>query len=270
MKKLISIIVVLTMAFAFSITALAEDVDAINPPDPGEWNDETGNFENVYVEFDEAPPNTNTDTYVYDPDGWDGYDEQMQNTATDYKNSDAYDKNIQFNAVQLLVGTQVIEYDPDVEDWDLDIDDFGGDWEAFDAAYQEWWDRYAVGGGGVGGWVTVINKDWNTDTVKAILQLIGWMENGEWFSEYRLFTSDMFEYDPVTGTLRFYVDDFGWWSEFFALIERGVDPETAMKVLNARSPKTEDTSIHAGIILLIVLSAATATVVISKKARKHD
>jgi len=229
------------MAFAFSITALAEgeeDIVVLPPVDPG-LNEETGYFENIDVELD-APLPPDVEGYIDAilpgelDDEWPDYNEDLLEHVEGYKNSPAYNDEVVFDAIQ-YIGRILFE------------DALTGD----------------NVNPGIGGWVTVINKDWNINTVKAILQ---WFQD----EEYILITSDQFEYDPVTGTLRFYVEDFGFWSEFFALIERGVDPVTAMQVLNAKSPKTEDTSIHAGIILLIVLSAATATVVISKKARKHD
>ena len=249
MKKLISIIVVLTMAFAFSITALAEDdVEVLPPVDPG-WNEETGELENIDVELDEPlPPDVDGFVDGVSPeevsDRWPNHDEFLLNVVEEYKNSDAYDEDVIFDAIQYIA---------EVWFYEKDTDNFVNP--------------------GAGGWITISNYFLGVDTIKAILHWIAYEidgDDGYLLSEYRLITSDLFEYDPVTGTLRFYVDDLGFWSMFFALIERGVDPEIALQVANARSPKTEDTSIHAGIILLIVLSAATATVVISKKARKHD
>jgi len=66
------------------------------------------------------------------------------------------------------------------------------------------------------------------------------------------------------------VDDLGRWSEFFALIERGIDPATAERDFNATSPQTSNNSIYVGIILLITLSAAVTTISISRKARNHN
>ena len=248
MKKVIPIILVLTMAFAFSITALAEgDVEVLPPVDPGDWNGETRANENLDLELDaELPPDVVDYIGGIAPEDidewWPEHDEELLDYVEGYKNSDVYDKEIIFDAVQYIAETWFM---------DTQIGDYTNP--------------------GVGGWITVTNYFLGSDTIKAILQVFGYELGDDYYfsTEYRLIT-DLIEYDPVTGTLKFYVEDLGMWSMFLALIERGVDPETALRVANARSPKTEDNSVHAGIILLIVLSAATATVVISKKARKHD
>ena len=242
MKKVIPIILILTMAFAFSVTALAEDDVVVLPPvDPGEWDADAETLENFDICLDTpVPPNVDVYVEMFDPEeienDWPDYDDEMLAFVEDYKDSDAYDKTIVFNAIQYIAG---------VFFWD-------------DVAQEHVFSE-------TGGWITVTNKDWSINTVKAILQFFEYLKDDEVISEYRLITE--FDFDPETGTLSFYVDDFGWWSVFFALIEKGVDPETAAKVANASSPQTSDNSIHAGIILLIVLSAATATVVISKKER---
>ena len=247
MKKVIPIILVLTMAFAFSITALADDVEdevdeveieVLPPVDPGEFDSETREYDNLDLELEEPPENVEAEIYGWAEEDldqyWPGHEEYVSERVEEYKKSDAYDKDIPFDAIQVIAATYVFDPVNEVEVT------------------------------GVGGWITVTNYKLGYDTLKAILQ---YFEGLDGF-EYRLITE--FEYDPVTGTLKFFVDDLGFWSMFFALIERGVDPATAARVANARSPQTSDNSIHAGIILLFALSAAAATVVIAKKARNHN
>ena len=242
MKKVIPIILVLTMAFAFSITALAEDdIVALPPVDPGELDEATETFENFDIALDEsAPPNAEgwldgDITEDWDEEDWASYNDWILDIAQDYKESDAYDKDVFFDAIQFIVAGEVFD--------------------------NQTGDNLT----GIGGWITILNYNLGNNTINAILQMI-WANRDEY--DYILITD--FEYDAETGTLSFYVDDLGFWSLFFALIERGVDLPTAARVANASSPQTSDNSIHAGIILLIVLSAATATVVISKKARIHN
>ena len=238
MKKLISIILVLVLAFAFSITVLAEEgLDVYYPPDPGEDN------ENFDLDLEEPPEGIDgeiwgVDAETFDDDDWDDYINLVDETIEAYFESDAYDEEIYFDGVQYLVSTLVGERDGE--------------------------DIIATGAV-VGGWITISNYDLGNNKLNAILQAMQLEENGDW--AYILLNNENFYYDAETGTLYIYVDDLGWFSIFWALIERGVDPETAAKVASARSPRTADNSIHVGIVLLLVLSAVTTTVVISKKAR---
>jgi len=283
MKKAISIILVLIMAFAFTITALADDVVALPPLDAG--YDEDGNPQNIDVEFDpdtlpDDLDNVATDWWGgwYWPDWVDLTAEQRDNWLANqeqwllnYLESDAFDPEISFNAIQWFLDAEVYEFDPsfDFEGW---WDNFwdniwyvGFDWHDFWENNESPWDSYIVDRNlGVGGWVTISNSAMDYNTVNAILQ---WFENDE-IGEFRLITDLVF--DEATGTWSFYVDDFGFWSMFWALIERGVDPETAANVAAGRSPATADNSIHVGIILLVVLLAGAATVVIYKKVRNHE
>jgi len=229
------------MAFAFSITALAEDeeevieVEILYPVDPG-YNEDTNNYDNLDLKLDPTPENPNIESGIWGiedewfEDAWaDIYEDFCLEAGEGYINSDAYDEKVVFDAIQFIAGTWVQENDEGVS--------------------------------GVGGWITVTNYFLGYDTIKAILQ---------WFEDDEFFLITNFEYDAKTGTLKFYVDDLGAWSYFFALIQRGVPPAQAAKVLSGTSPQTSDNSIHGGIILLLTLSAATGTVVISKKARNHN
>ena len=247
MKKVIPIILVLIMAFVFSITALAddeEDIVVLPPVDPGQ------NGENLDLELEPPYPNDavgsigGDNTETWNESDWDSYNEELLDHVEGYKNSAVYNEDIVFDAIQFIAGVSV------------DI-------------YNEGNDTY-MAVPGVGGWITVTNKDWNINEVKAILQWFAIEMNLDesWSGDYRLITD--FEWDPETGTLRFFVDDFGLWSLFFALIERGVDPVTAARVASGKSPQTSDNSAYVGIILLTVLSAAATTVVISRKARSHN
>jgi len=247
MKQVIPIILVLIMAFAFTITTLADDEEEIvvlPPVDLGE-NEETGTYDNIGVDLKDPDPGVEAyvstpDTTDWDDDDWDTYNEILLDVVDEYKASDVYDEKIVFDAIQYIAAVQVGEWIDDV------------------------WNPVS----GVGGYITIVNKDWNINTVKAILQWFEGIVNDSYYEGYRLITD--FDWDPATGTLTFWVDDFGYWSEFFALIQRGVPPAKAAKVLSGTSPQTSDNSIHGGIILLIVLSAAAATVVISRKARSQN
>ena len=240
LKKIVPIVLVLIMAFAFSFTSLAkggeEDVVVLPPVDLGV--NEAYEVENISVDLDKALPSdvdiaidtVTSEEFAYGD--WPTYDEELLFRVEGYKNHDVYDKDIVFDAIQFIAGVVVVDVN----------DDLAG-----------------VSAGG--GKITVTNYNLGYDTIKAILQSF----NEE---EYILITE--FEYDPATGTLAFYVDDLGKWSEFFALIERGAAPATAERDFNATSPQTSNNSIHAGIILLITLSAAATTIAILRKARNHN
>jgi len=234
MKKLISIILVLVLAFAFSITALAEDTIWIeDPADLGE------NFEDIGIVLDDSAPEDAT-IYIeaYDAgsmgeDDWDNYYDEITDIVWDYFEDPAFDEDVYFNSIQHLFEA-VVAVDEEIVT-------------------------------GVGGRVTITNYFMGNATLNAILHYFQTAEDGDW--EFLLITD--FEYDAETGVLSFYVEDFAWWSIFLALIERGVDPEVAAQVASARSPRTADNSIHFGIVMLIVLSAAATTVVVSKKVRSR-
>ena len=242
MRRIIPIILVLIMAFAFSITVLAEGEDEIvvlPPADPGEYDTNTGDYENIEVKLEDGTPdNVEAIVWAATPEWYEANKENSDEwdlmIAEDYINSDAYDENIYFDAIQFLAFVDVIQSN----------------------------EPYA---GGAGGTLTITNYFLGNNTLNAILQWFeGYKDNVD-FSGYILITN--FDYDPITGILVIYVDDFGWFSEFYALIERGVEPATAAKVLSERSPKTANNSMHAGIVMLLSLSAAAGTVVTTKKAR---
>ena len=241
MKKIIPIILVLVMAFAFSITTLAEDEEniVVLPPVDAGLDEETWTRENLDLVLVEPPDGVEGNIWSPDPDWFeetwaDTYEEDLLDIVEGYKNSDAYDEKVVFNAIQFIAVTTV--FDPS-------IGEFG------------------TGVTGVGGKITITNYFLGNDTLKAILQ---------WFEDETYILITNFDYDPVTGTLTFDVDDLGMWSMFLALIERGIPPAQAAKILSARSPQTADNSINGGIILLLTLSAAAGTVVISKKVRNHN
>jgi len=245
MKRVIPIILVLVMAFAFSITALAdgeeEDIVVLPPVDPGEKIDDIYTNDNLDLVLDPTPSDPNIESGIYgidtedwDEDYWNGYNDHLLFIVDEYKSSAAYDKDIVFDAIQYIAETFVI-----------DSTIVGPD----------------NGVTGLSGWITVSNYNLGYDTIKAILQLFEGVD-------YILITE--FEYDAATGTLKFFVEDLGVWSVFFALIERGVAPATAARVASGRSPQTSDNSIYVVIILLITLSAAVTTIAISKKARNHN
>jgi hypothetical protein len=292
MKKVIAILVVLTMALGFSITALADDVEVLPPVDPGDWvwDDETlsGSYENLDFEFDNLPEDAMTNFWGINTENWE------QENWDDFFSWEEYDleffmdtdvsEGVAFDAFQTLIRGSIYEADPEYllqQDYlrslwdDLDTTDWTEeDWDDWRSYVDELWDEFYdywfntdgvwpyTGVSGVSGWVTISNNDWGNNTIKAILQWVnGLDEDDEWFGEFRLITDFYLDTD---GSLRIRVEDFGTWSAFWALLEK------AGLVANERSPGTADNSIHFGIILLIVLSAAVTTFVVAKKVRNKN
>ena len=250
MKKLISIILVVAMAFTVSTIALAEDGNAedanvLLPLDPGENN------ENIYVELDEGAPDTlHVTVFGEDPEWvqedkdfyleWGEWVSDMVAERFQDPASPDYDETLVVNTVQLLGWAGI---------WDELIEDNVA---------------------GVGGRLFIKNDLWLPDDVIRVLQAI-WDDAGDF--DWQLLPGYL-TFDAATGEWWIDVPDFGMWSEFWALIERliasGVDPKDIPKILGDRSPSTSDNSVGLGIVLLIVLGAAAITTVSVKKARQHD
>jgi len=295
MKKVVAILVVLTMALGFSITALADDFTVQPPVEVGEWSSVTQTPANIDLELENPPEDLESEAYGWHNWGdveaeWqESHLEWVSDVISEYMDSDAYDSTISFNAARYIAGVEMWERNPDF-DWDTynslnelfdelwdEFDKTGLEpyseqwWDAFDLlwtdVFEDFWDtndEWMSRDPGLGGWITIKNNDWGGNVIKAILQWFsGEGDDGEWINEFRLIAEADFEFD-ADGNLRIRVADFGSYSLFFALLQQlGV-------VANERSPRTADNSINVGIILIIVLLAATATTVIYKKARNHD
>jgi len=252
MKKLIAIILVVLMASAFSITALADDDYGDIPPHRDQgciWHDGCVLFctrlppvpiEGIGVEADsDSPVNIDIIQIDFDDENDFFFDEIVPHVG---EMQGLFDEPLLWNKIPDELWVDAISQIGLIEVTNTDGSAFVG-----------------------GGWITISNDDWcSTDTIRLL----------RFFCDTGLFDDviDEFTYNAADGTWVVWVDDIGLLSLFFALIERGVCPEEAIKIVlsSSTSPKTSDNSIHAGIILLIVLSAAAVTVVASKKVRNHN
>ncbi|MDL2225261.1 hypothetical protein LJC20_03510 [Eubacteriales bacterium OttesenSCG-928-M02] len=85
---------------------------------------------------------------------------------------------------------------------------------------------------------------------------------------FQLFDSSDVWYDEATGTWNIVVENAEQFSEFIALIERGVDPAEAAKIVkNNKSPKTADNGPGMEMLWVVFMLATVVCAVSVKKAR---
>jgi len=295
MKKLIALILIMAMAISFTvIVAAVEDIppredwgdeDAcagfatmILPANLGDWDDDY-QFENLIIELDD-------EDLITTNFGWNGDEGNLElwfNHSEDYVD----DLNlrefagttwqgmtwgssgpINYNTSDVLIHAIQFIADIGVRDATITLTEIITDNEGNPILDDEGnpitWDWHPLVDG-FGGKVTIWNPDWSPEDTIRIAQFMGFLY--EWNPDFIEATQN------ADGSWSFYVEDFDGWSLFFALIQRGVPVEDAVRVLTAtaRSPRTSDNGIHAGIILLLVLaSTGTVFAISAKKARQQS
>ena len=273
MKKLISIVLVVVLAFSLSTVALGADV-TIGPPvnvEDQEWPappDPVIPPKNVTFEPKEPSDGAVLEIWQYE-DGIFGIngEDVFDNELGDYvwvwtETIDLYE--VALAEVQSNVTVDTISQIGRIFFGTVFEDSWTNPY-GVPEPYWEWQLEESSG------WVTVKNVDWS-GTVRILQMWREWDDEDEFTWVSKLIEGANVR-QLADGSWQFWVEDLNWWSWFFALIERGFSPNEAAKIVlsGTRSPQTSDSSIHAGIILLIVLASAGSVLFVSlRKAKQED
>jgi len=249
MKKLIGIILVIAMAFSLSTVALGVDwePDPEHPgwdaPPPAEQEKNSGNIADATNLLPVDPNDITIMLYESDDD--------LADLALDINQANWALEELFIDEVLIPSGiAQGITVDAISQIGNIQIT-YIDDGSEFTGKF----------------WLDFHNQDWRPGTDRV--WIAQWLDNDGEFA-------DLFEarFDSELGVWWILLEDIGLASWFWALIQRGMPVEAALATVlsgTARSPLTGDNSIHAGIILLIVLTTAGSVLAVSlRKAKQED
>lgn len=268
MKKVVGIVLVLVMVLAFAAPAFAVSADnteppaladGTEPPAPADGTEPPAPADGTEPTTPQAGANgTEYEIYIPDPN-----DPEVLEPAIDAGQDIIIDPTAEENAAifeeEALVSTAE---DPDaiVADEAKFITSAGVGTGTYDEnGYVETWDPYA--GPGV---FTFWDSNINSNDVVQLWQY--WVDEmgGEWYNLYDAV------YDETDGSWNVVVNDVGLFSYYVALIQRGIEPEVAVEMVQEeaqKSPKTADNSPSDGILWMVVLlGVAGAGISIRKMA----